>query len=67
MDSSQLSYKDSLLIVMGSSRRQVPEKACLGCMIRKALKMKFTGLSVSMGWNCIPVITDTAAKLGIGM
>lgn len=27
------------------------EKACFGCMIRKALKIKFTGLAVSVGWT----------------
>lgn len=65
MHCAQLRYKDSLLVVMGRSRRQVPKKACFGCMIRKAMKIKFTGLAVSDGLiDCIPVINDATAKLG---
>lgn len=67
---SQSSYKDSLLIVMGRSRGQVPQKACFGCVIQKTLKMKFTRLAVSAGWTRIHyfiVTDDIAAKLGVGM
>lgn len=40
-----LNLKDSLLIVMGRSRRQVPQKACVGCVIQEDLENKIY-------WTC---------------